>query len=268
MSTTHPTEITTQWEDQMVKRGIWAPSEQEKKNEELYKERMDALESVNLFENARLEKLVDVEVDKDESFENELDAIRARRLASLKKKVEENSRFGELYFIRKPDFVREVTEASRDNTTVVVHLYKESNEDCQTINRLLTETIAKEYGRIKFVKGISSDIVPNYPDKSLPTMIIYRNGTSISQITGGESFKDKNRNITIKSILKLFAQNHVIKHREIGEHSELGQGSRHSNDSSSSSDSDDSRDGRDSGKCYSSLAFDRMQDRIKYLQKI
>lgn len=262
MSTTNPTEITTQWEDQMVKRGIWAPREQEKKSEELYKERMDALESVNLFENARLEKLVDVEVDRDEGFEKELDAIRARRLASLKKKAEENSRFGELYFIRKPDFVREVTEASRNDTTVIVHLYKESNEDCQIINRLLAETIAKEYGRIKFVKGISNDIVPDYPDKSLPTMIIYRNGTSISQITGSESFKDKNRKITTKSILRLFVKNHVIKH------SELGSGPNYSNTGSSSGSSDDSSDDRGGEKCYSSLAFDKIQDKIKYLQKI
>ncbi|KAH8581966.1 phosducin related thioredoxin fold [Cryptosporidium sp. chipmunk genotype I] len=268
MSTTNPTEITTQWEDQMVKRGIWAPREQEKRNEELYEERMDALESINIFENAKLEKLIDIEVDKDESFEKELDAIRARRLASLKNKAEENSRFGELYFIRKPDFVREVTEASKDNTTVVVHLYKESNEDCQIINRILAEKIAKEYGKIKFVKGISNDIVPNYPDKSLPTMIIYRNGTSISQITGSSSFKDKNRKITIKSILKLFAQNNVIKHGEIREYSELGKGSEHSNFHSSSDISDDSDDDRDNGKCYSSLAFDKINDRIKYLQKI
>lgn len=245
----------------MVKRGIWAPREQEKRSEELYKERMDALESINIFENARLEKLVDVEVDKDEGFERELDAIRARRLASLKKKAE-NSRFGELYFIRKPDFVKEVTEASKNDTTVVVHLYKESNEDCQIINRLLAETIAKEYGRIKFVKGISNDIVPNYPDKSLPTMIIYRNGTSISHITGSESFKDKNRNITIKSILRLFAKNHVIKHFE------PGQGPDYSNSGLISDISDDSNDDRDNEKCYSSLAFDKMQDRIKYLQKI
>ncbi|KAL5367805.1 phosducin related thioredoxin fold protein [Cryptosporidium parvum] len=268
MSTTNPTEITTQWEDQMVKRGIWAPREQEKKNEELYKERIDALESINLFENAKLEKLIDVEVDKDESFEKELDAIRARRLASLKNRAEENSRFGELYFIRKPDFVKEVTEASKDNTTVVVHLYKESNEDCQIINRLLSETIAKEYGKIKFVKGISSDIVPNYPDKSLPTMIIYRNGTSISQITGSSSFKDKNRKITIKSILKLFVQNNVIKNSEITEHSRFEKGSEYSNNYSSSDDSDSDDDNRDNGKCYSSTVFDKMQDRIKYLQKI
>jgi hypothetical protein len=35
------------------------------------------------------------------------------------------SKFGEVYHISKPDFVKEVTEASKENA-VIVHLYKDS----------------------------------------------------------------------------------------------------------------------------------------------
>ncbi|KAF7458223.1 Phosducin related thioredoxin fold protein [Cryptosporidium felis] len=268
MSTTNPTNITTQWEDQMVKRGIWAPKEQEKKNEELYKERIDALESMNFFENAKLDKLTDVDVHGDEDFENELNAIRAKRIEAMKSEAKENKRFGELYFIRKTDFVREVTEGSKDNTTVVVHLFKESNQDCQIINQLLSEPIARVFGKIKFVKGVSNDIVPNYPDKSLPTMIIYRNGTSIAQIAGAANFKDRDGRVTVNSLLRLFVRNGVIKSSELEGFPTLGRTGDDLENQSNSDTSEDSNDERDNGKCYSSLAFDKTQERVKYLQKI
>ncbi|KAH7648334.1 hypothetical protein FG379_000258 [Cryptosporidium bovis] len=255
MSTTNPTDITTQWEDQMVKRGIWTPREFEKKNEELYNERIDALESVNVFENSKLERIDDINVNIDEDFEMELKAIREKRLALLKDKAKENSKYGTVYHITKQDFVKEVTECSKNNTTVIVHLFKDSLPECRLINRILDEYISKKYGYIKFVKGISSDIIPNYPDKSLPVFIIYKNGITVAQITGLSSFKDEDKHITKNSIENLLFKNKVIKLSELNE-----------NNDESSDDSDEKE--YEDNKCYSSLKFDKMQERVRYLHKI
>ncbi|KAH8739776.1 hypothetical protein FG386_001483 [Cryptosporidium ryanae] len=258
MSTTNPTEVTTQWEDQMVKRGIWAPREVEKRNEELYNERIDALESVNVFENTKLEKLDDININIDEEFENELKKIREKRIALLKNKAKENSKFGEVYHITKQDFVKEVTESSKNNNIVVVHLYKDYLSECRIINMILSEYISKKYGYIKFVKGISSDIIPNYPDKSLPVLIIYKNGTTIAQINGLSNFKDKNNFINNNSIENLLIRNKVIKLNELNE----------DKNDEISSDSDEDEKEYEDNKCYSSLKFDKIQERVRCLHKI
>ncbi|EEA06826.1 uncharacterized protein CMU_015020 [Cryptosporidium muris RN66] len=271
MSTTNPTDITTQWEDQLVKRGIWQPRSCEIKNEEIYEHNINELSKLSAFDVVNIEQIGESTSYDDEEIDRELQLIRERRLASLKKKAMENNRFGELYFITKCDFVKEVSEASKYGIYVVLHLYTEYIEDCLLVNKILSEVIAPKYSSIKFVKGISTNIIPNYPDKSLPTIIIYRNGTKITQIVGSSKLKDESSRITPNSICKVLEANSVFKgdddikdqtnEDDYGRKSLFIADYRFKNKRDINSDKDE----LDNSKCYSSMELNKLHDKVKYV---
>ena len=82
--------------------------------------------------------------------------------------------FGWLKLITKQEYVREVNEAG-EGIPVVLHLYKDSVDECQLINNVFEE-LSKKFTNVKFLKGISDKIVPNFPDRQLPYILYYRNG--------------------------------------------------------------------------------------------
>ncbi len=45
-------------------------------------------------------------------------------------------------------------------------------------------TLAEKYKAIKFVKIIGDQCIPNYPDKNLPTLLIYGYGDLQQQLVG------------------------------------------------------------------------------------
>lgn len=50
------------------------------------------------------------------------------------------------------------------------------------------EELATKYPATKFVKIISTDCIPNYPDRNLPTLLVYNNGAVKANHVGIHSF--------------------------------------------------------------------------------
>jgi hypothetical protein len=91
-------------------------------------------------------------------------------------------RFGALEGIRGSEFVQKVTQASEE-AWVVVLLYKESHEGCALLLSCFEELAAK-YPSSKYVKIISTDCIPNYPDQNLPTVLVYSGGACKHNLVG------------------------------------------------------------------------------------
>lgn len=145
--------------------------------------------------------------------------LRQQRLDALARE-RKLGRFGRVYPISRPDYTREVTEASKEDpeadaaadeqeeeddgryetgagsvgdekaskkerkgTGVVCFLYKDSIEESRLLSGYL-DRLAAKYPATKFVSIIGDQCIPNYPDKNLPTLLIYRNGNLHRQIIG------------------------------------------------------------------------------------
>lgn len=163
--------------------------------------------------NAQLKKAtvadLDEEIDKiaddggaDDEEEQRLLALRRKRLQDLVRE-RKKGRFGRVYPIARQDYSREVTEASKEEiggdeeeeeedrkeqdsgkgTGVVCFLYNDGLETCRLLAGFL-DTLAAKYPSTKFVSIVGDKCIPNYPDKNLPTMLIYRNGELHRQIVG------------------------------------------------------------------------------------
>lgn len=99
-------------------------------------------------------------------------------LSSLQKK----SIHGSVYPISKPDYQREVTEASQKGP-VLVNLTSGSGTNVES--RVLTELwrqAAREYGDIKFCEIRASQAIENYPDRNCPTILVYSKGDIVKQV--------------------------------------------------------------------------------------
>ena len=83
-------------------------------------------------------------------------------------------KFGFVKMIEKKEYIREVNEAG-EGIDVILHLYKDCVDECILINQVF-DTIAPKFPKIKFLKGISDKIVPNFPDHQLPYLLYYRDG--------------------------------------------------------------------------------------------
>lgn len=155
-----------------------------------------------------------------EAEEDLLLKLRKQRLDALERE-RKLGRFGRVYPISRPDYTREVTDASkqdpeadargdeeedeeddgkyetgagsgaagknpqnkRKGTGVVCFLYKDSIEECRLLAGYL-DRLAAKYPATKFVSIIGDQCIPNYPDKNLPTLLVYRNGELFRQIIG------------------------------------------------------------------------------------
>lgn len=83
--------------------------------------------------------------------------------------------FNQVYPLQKPDYSRDVTEAS-NQAYVVVHLT--SSLGTNTESRLLTELwreMARKYGDIKFCEIRGDMCIEGYPDRNTPTILVYHN---------------------------------------------------------------------------------------------
>ena len=149
----------------------------------------------------------------DDEEEKLLEKIRRQRMSQLRTETK-RARFGRVYPISRPDYTREVTEASKihpdanpdsqpqieqeernsngtsaadkqrhGGTGVVCFLYKDGVDTCRLLAGYL-DTLAAKYPATKFVSIVGDQCIPNYPDRNLPTLLIYRNGELHRQIVG------------------------------------------------------------------------------------
>jgi hypothetical protein len=84
--------------------------------------------------------------------------------------------------IRASEFVAQVTNAGED-VWVVCHLFKDAVADCGILNACLGE-LSERYPNTKFVKIISTECIPGYPDENLPTILLYHNTKCVRTLVG------------------------------------------------------------------------------------
>lgn len=132
----------------------------------------------NRLEGKELDELDALEDEEDEAFLEQYRQKRIQELNSLTKKAIH----GTVYPISKPEYSREVTEAS-NNGPVFVHLTASLGTNVES--RVLTELwmqAAKEYGEVKFCEIRADKAIENYPDRNCPTILVYKNGDIVKQI--------------------------------------------------------------------------------------
>ncbi|MCO5592127.1 hypothetical protein L7F22_046122 [Adiantum nelumboides] len=177
---------TTEWDDIQRRLGnlptkpepfkppAWAPHPDE--NAQKNKDWINDKTEVELLE---LED--DIALDDDRFLEE----YRKKRLAELRD-FSSKPRFGSVLHIVGADFVREVSNAPPD-VWVVVHLFKNGMQECELLGQCFDE-LAKKYAGTKFVKIISTDCIPKYPDRNLPTVLIYNHTNVKATLVGLHHF--------------------------------------------------------------------------------
>ncbi len=90
--------------------------------------------------------------------------------------------FNQVYPLQKPDYARDVTEAS-NKAFVLVHLTSSLGTNIES--RLLTELwreMARKFGDIKFCEMRADLCIDGYPERNTPTILVYRDGDVKKQI--------------------------------------------------------------------------------------
>lgn len=102
--------------------------------------------------------------------------------------ISRTSVFNQVYPLQKPDYSREVTDASK-KAFVLVHLT--SSLGTNTESRLLTELwreLARKFGDIKFCEIRGDMCIENYPDRNTPTILVYHEGDLMRQVITLQDF--------------------------------------------------------------------------------
>ena len=176
---------TTEWDDILRKKGIIPedPFAIAKAAEEAVlamaedaKERVDPLAHLTTTEIDELE-----EDDEEYGDSRALDAYREARVAEMKSRAV-SARFGGVYELARVDFVREVNDASADGTWVVIHLHQDYIEDSNLLARAFAD-LARAHPAVKCMVSKADACVERFPDKNVPTLLLYRHGELQGQMT-------------------------------------------------------------------------------------
>ncbi|KAL4980369.1 thioredoxin-like protein [Aspergillus desertorum] len=168
----------TEWNDILRKHGIIPEKPQDPEpliQEALVEAERKAYE--NRLEDKDLDELDELEDVEDEAFLNQ---YRQKRLVELSS-ITQSSVHNQVYGLQKPDFTREVTEASK-SCFVCVNLTSSSSNNVES--RLLSELwrrLAVKYGDIKFCEMRGNMCIEGYPDRNTPTILVYKDGEIVKQ---------------------------------------------------------------------------------------
>ncbi|KAL2918245.1 Proteolipid protein 2 [Polyrhizophydium stewartii] len=195
-------EEDTEWNDILRARGILPakPKELEITEDELA-ELVEQSVKEHL-EGKPLEQRTLDELDELEDLEDDriLESYRRQRLADIKAQMSAE-KFGRVYQISKPDYTTEVTEASK-TTWVVVHLFQDYNPSCKLLNAIL-DRLAERYKATKFCKIVADLCIPNYPDRNVPTILVYGEGDLKKQMIGMDYFGGAGATVaSVETVLK------------------------------------------------------------------
>ncbi|KAF6040118.1 PDCL3 [Bugula neritina] len=127
------------------------------------------------------DELDDLEDEIDDEDEKMFEMYRRQRMKEMMEQQKKSS-FGSVLEISKADWVDQVNKAG-ENVWVIVHVYSEGIPLCKLVNQHLVQ-LAARFPTTKFVKGRASVCIPNYPEKNVPTLFIYRNGDLKKQWVG------------------------------------------------------------------------------------
>ncbi|KAK9244727.1 thioredoxin-like protein [Lipomyces tetrasporus] len=114
-----------------------------------------------------------LEDDANNSSEDEfIAAYRRKRLQELAQLQVQRQKFGRVFPVSKPDYQKEVTEASTE-CFVLVHLSLQQNLQSKLLGGLFLRA-AEKFGEIKFVDIPGSRAIEGYPDRNCPTLLVYK----------------------------------------------------------------------------------------------
>ena len=199
MKTTKQTKQTTEWEEMVVQKkfgGNFVKEEEVKERKGTTRTMKKEETNAAIFEHER----DDENDDDDEEEEEFMKSYREKRISEMmlmqkeKEKEEKNNNFRHEYMmhVSHEQWTKEVTEVSRSHPVLVL-LTKENSKACFTLERVM-EDVARTYrtSRTKFRRAEARDIIPNYPERNVPTLILYRNGDVVENIVGIEQFGGMN----------------------------------------------------------------------------
>jgi hypothetical protein len=169
----------TEWNDILRKHGI-LPEKPPDPEPVIQEALLDAQRRAHedRLEDKDLDELHDLEDEEDEAF---LEKYRKQRLAELST-LQKSSVHGQVYPLQKPDYARDVTEASA-KCFVLVHLTSSLGTNVES--RVLTELwrhLARKYGDVKFCETRADLCIEGYPERSVPTILVYRDGDIKRQV--------------------------------------------------------------------------------------
>ena len=132
----------------------------------------------NRLEGKDLSDLSDLEDDEDEAF---LEHYRQKRMQELSA-LQHKSVHGAVYPLSKPDYSRDVTEASQAGP-VLVHLTspQAGHVESRVLSQLWREA-AHEYGDVKFCEMRADKAIEGYPERNCPTILVYDKGDIVKQV--------------------------------------------------------------------------------------
>ena len=103
--------------------------------------------------------------------------------------------FGQVYGLQKPEYSRDVTEAS-SKAFVLVHLTSSLGTNVES--RLLTELwrqLAVKFGDIKFCEMRADLCIEGYPERNTPTILVYKDGDIQKQLVTLREIRGENTTI-------------------------------------------------------------------------
>mmetsp|Transcript_47962 Transcript_47962/g.138829 ORF Transcript_47962/g.138829 Transcript_47962/m.138829 type:complete len:263 (+) Transcript_47962:60-848(+) len=253
---------TTEWDDIQRKMGNFAPRAREVPQRDLDKAVVEAVEKLEPLEHCSTEALDRLEDDVDEDV---LAKYRRQRLAEMKA-ASRAAKFGDVRQVTRCNFVAEVTEGSSNGQWVLVLLYVEAKYECHHISRPWTEA-ARRFPAVKFMQGVASEVIPNFPDDSTPAVFIYRNTECHKQLMGMEEWGGAN--CTADTIEWVLAHLGVVE-TEMEEDPRLPaktnwrrperqRGGQHQSSSEDEDGEAEYKEQRD--RCYASMQLDRRLNR-------
>eukprot|EP00485_Elphidium_margaritaceum_P018829 CAMPEP_0202733532 /NCGR_PEP_ID=MMETSP1385-20130828/188217_1 /ASSEMBLY_ACC=CAM_ASM_000861 /TAXON_ID=933848 /ORGANISM="Elphidium margaritaceum" /LENGTH=255 /DNA_ID=CAMNT_0049399869 /DNA_START=104 /DNA_END=871 /DNA_ORIENTATION=- len=176
---------TTEWDDALRKHKILPKLQKPATNDAIDTKMMWEEKQKDPYADKTLEELDELEDDIDE---DKLDYLRKQRLAELQEKAKQD-KFGRVQQISKPEYTKEVTEASKQQP-VLCCLFVWGQEESQILLKIL-EQLAAKFKAVKFTKIVGQDCIENYKDSFCPTLVIYKDGDPVGNIKGLFNFGGK-----------------------------------------------------------------------------
>ncbi|KAI5779092.1 phosducin family protein [Geopyxis carbonaria] len=168
----------TEWNDILRAHKIIPekPPSPSKEIEEVMQQ-VHALAHENRLEGLDLDELAELEDDEDEAF---LEAYAQRRRAELSA-LQRREVHGAVYPLQKADYARDVTEASKGCSVLV--LLTADNDESRVL-RGLWRTAAERWRDVKFCEIRGDMCIEGYPARNCPTVLVYMKGEMERQVIG------------------------------------------------------------------------------------
>ncbi|KAK5164281.1 Proteolipid protein 2 [Saxophila tyrrhenica] len=215
----------TEWNDILRKHGVIPekpPSPTPMIEEALTEARRLAHE--NRLEGKDLEELDELEDEEDEDF---LDSYRQKRMQELST-IQNASVYNQVYPLAKPDWTKEVTDAS--HKAFIFVLLTASNTPSRLLEGVWRD-LARKWGDVKFCQMRGDLCIEGYPERNCPTVLVYKDGDVRKTVVGlGELGEEK---VGVSNIEGVMIELGVVKREDArlkrkgeGDSGEVGDGER------------------------------------------